>query len=838
MTFSRFIRHAALLGLALLASGHLRALPSGTQTVLTTSGFSDTGATLVGPAPDNDFLLSARNEDTSAALSLNIAGAGNGQGAFITGASGVTYASISVAANTTTLSTFELTGLVFDEFITNNNYQITVIGTRADNSTISSDTAVGTGTGGSSGGGSGPDTYTVNLGNFAGVQIKSFTVIVDGRINGRPGISSATVVGDFSLVSFSVANAQAPDTSPPSVVGITSSTANGAYKAGDLISIQVALTESVTVTGTPQLTLETGTVDRVVNYASGSGTSVLTFNYTVQAGDSASDLDYASTSALALNSGSIRDAASNNALLTLPTPGASGSLSANKAIVVDTTAPSVSIGAPSSSLTRAGPVTFTVTYSDAQLGGVTLGAGDITLVSTGSATGSVGVSGSGGTRTVTLSSITGDGTLRISLGAATALDTAGNFAASAGPSSSITVDNTPPVVTSPTTASGTFNTAFNYTVTAIGVPVSYGASGLPSGLTIDPGSGAISGTPIQAGSFSVTLSATDFVGNVGTALLDLSIAKAAATVTLTGLAQTYDGTARVVGATTNPGGLTVNLTYAGSPTAPTAAGTYAIVGTIDDAGYQGLASGTLEVAKATLTVTADAKTRPYGVSNPALSASFSGFALGDNAGNSVTGAPTLSTTAVEASAPGPYTIGIALGSLAATNYDFTLNDGTLTVRLVEFADWQEQHFTPSELLDAGVSGAAADPDLDGVNNLREYAFGTDPNNLADGPAALVYTGSVLGGGSLDAVGQPRALVEVSGGATLSRVLFIRRVPAFTGDLDYTVQFTSNLSTWVDSAAVPTVLATDGAHEVVVIPYQLVTGGRKTRAFRVVPELVP
>jgi len=45
----------------------------------------------------------------------------------------------------------------------------------------------------------------------------------------------------------------------------------------------VTFSEAVTVTGTPQLTLETGATDRVVNYVSGSGTNTLTFNYTVQA---------------------------------------------------------------------------------------------------------------------------------------------------------------------------------------------------------------------------------------------------------------------------------------------------------------------------------------------------------------------------------------------------------------------------------------------------------------------------------------------------------------------------------------------------------------------------
>ena len=61
------------------------------------------------------------------------------------------------------------------------------------------------------------------------------------------------------------------DTAAITVSSVTSSTANGAYKVGDAISIQVTFSESVTVTGTPQLTLETGSSDAVVDYASGSG---------------------------------------------------------------------------------------------------------------------------------------------------------------------------------------------------------------------------------------------------------------------------------------------------------------------------------------------------------------------------------------------------------------------------------------------------------------------------------------------------------------------------------------------------------------------------------------
>jgi hypothetical protein len=71
----------------------------------------------------------------------------------------------------------------------------------------------------------------------------------------------------------------------------------------------------------------------------------------VQAGDTSSDLDYVATTSLALNSGTIADAAGNNATLTLASPGAANSLGANKAIVIDTTAPTVSSLSPAEYVT-------------------------------------------------------------------------------------------------------------------------------------------------------------------------------------------------------------------------------------------------------------------------------------------------------------------------------------------------------------------------------------------------------------------------------------------------------------------------------------------------------
>src|SRR5204862_271937 len=80
----------------------------------------------------------------------------------------------------------------------------------------------------------------------------------------------------------------------------------------------------------------------------------------------------------------------------------------------------------------------------------------------------VGVSGTGTTRTVTLSSLTGNGTLGISIAAGTATDTAGNTAPAAGPSATFTVDNAGPTISSVSQpANGSYKTGQNldFTVT-------------------------------------------------------------------------------------------------------------------------------------------------------------------------------------------------------------------------------------------------------------------------------------------------------------------------------------------------------------------------------------
>jgi large repetitive protein len=159
----------------------------------------------------------------------------------------------------------------------------------------------------------------------------------------------------------------------PTVNSVTSSKADGTYKAGVTIGIQVVFDQSVDVTGgTPIISLETGATDVNVSYTSGSGTNTLLFNYVVSSGNNSSDLDYTTTGALSLNGAGISGTTGGlAAALTLPSPGASGSLGANKALVIDTTVPSVSLTAPTDGATVSGAsVTVSASASDTNLVGV------------------------------------------------------------------------------------------------------------------------------------------------------------------------------------------------------------------------------------------------------------------------------------------------------------------------------------------------------------------------------------------------------------------------------------------------------------------------------------
>ncbi len=377
------------------------------------------------------------------------------------------------------------------------------------------------------------------------------------------------------------------------VAPVTSSNANRAYGVGSVITLTVAFNEAVLVTGTPTLLLETGATDRTATYASGSGTNTLTFTYTVQAGDISADLDQFSSTALALNGGTIRDAAGNNAILTLAAPAGQGSLGANKAIVIDGVAPTVAITSNVAAVKIGETSTITFTFSEDP--GASFVAGDITTT-----TGTLGaITGAGLTRTATFTPAANTtANASITVAAASYTDAAGNTGG-AGITPALAIDTQAPTVaiTSNVPAVKIGETA-TITFTFSEDP---GASFAAGDITTIGGSlGALSGAGLTrtatftpkantAANASITVAAasyTDAAGNTGSAGSTPTLAVettrpvfASATVNGNRLVLTYTDASNLDAANPPPVGAFAVLTAA-APNAVTAVAVNAVAKTV------------------------------------------------------------------------------------------------------------------------------------------------------------------------------------------------------------------------------------------------------------------
>jgi len=128
------------------------------------------------------------------------------------------------------------------------------------------------------------------------------------------------------------------DTNPAQILNVTSSTTDGYYNEPDIIVIDITFDEVVNVQGTPALNLNSG---GQALYNAGSGSTVLSFNYTVAAGENADPLDYVNINSLSAGT-SIRDNALIDVNRTLPALSGGNSLSDNSNIIIDTEAPILS----------------------------------------------------------------------------------------------------------------------------------------------------------------------------------------------------------------------------------------------------------------------------------------------------------------------------------------------------------------------------------------------------------------------------------------------------------------------------------------------------------------
>jgi alpha-tubulin suppressor-like RCC1 family protein len=163
-----------------------------------------------------------------------------------------------------------------------------------------------------------------------------------------------------------------------------------------------------------------------------------------------------------------------------------------------------------------------------------------------------------------------------------------------------------------------------------------------------------------------------------------------------------------------------------------------------------------------------------------------------------------------------------------TTQTYTVNVRRQTI----IESWRQFYFGNA----TGFTGDLQDFDHDGVLNLFEFAFGTDPTVRGGGP--LQYNGTLAGGGTIGATGQPITVFEPTALGIDYRALFVRRVDHVAAGLTYTPQFSTDLQTWVPSAVVPTVLADDGTNQIVSVPYPPFVGGKKARFFRISVTIAP
>jgi hypothetical protein len=277
----------------------------------------------------------------------------------------------------------------------------------------------------------------------------------------------------------------------------------------------------------------------------------------------------------------------------------------------------------------------------------------------------------------------------------TARFTANNNYAAASGSSTLTITAVAPTVATVSAVSSAYGSTTGITVTAtesgsagvvtggvvtFGTAGSVGGSFSPTTCTLSSaGTCTTTYTPsgtLAAGSYSSDITARFTANNnyaAASGSSSLIVGKATATVTLGSLTPTYTGSALAATATTNPTGLTVNFTYNGSSTAPTTAGSYTVVGTINDPNYQGSSTGTLVIGNATLTISANNASRVYGTANPTFSGSVTGQRNGD------TFTESFSTSATITSPVSTYSIVPAATGTNLSDYTQSIVDGTLTV---------------------------------------------------------------------------------------------------------------------------------------------------------------
>jgi GH18 family chitinase len=316
----------------------------------------------------------------------------------------------------------------------------------------------------------------------------------------------------------------------------------------------------------------------------------------------------------------------------------------------------------------------------------------------------------------------------------------------------------------------------------------------------ETGAASVAGSSLyltQTGSVSLTVSVAS-TQNYTAASIQIKInvnALGVPTITLDNITKTYGDPVFTVSATSDsPGAITYSIisgaqfatiTSNGQITI-TGAGTVSIKATQAASGSfsAGSATAVLTITKATLTVTADDKTKIYNTANPVLTRTYSGFVYGQTASNIVP--PSISTSATSSSDVGTYAIVLTGGS--SSNYTFVLVNGTLAITQA----------TPT-LNYLGLTTGSVGQAINLLSSSN--STGTIVYTVTNGTGAASVSGTTL---NLSQQGTVTLTITVQGtvnykSVSIDKTITINGAPTFTfdditktyGDADFTVQATSN-----------------------------------------------
>jgi fibronectin type 3 domain-containing protein len=291
-----------------------------------------------------------------------------------------------------------------------------------------------------------------------------------------------------------------------------------------------------------------------------------------------------------------------------------------------------------------------------------------------------------------------------------------------------------------------------------GTPKAATATTTPANLSVTFTYDGNTAAPADAGSYAVVGTVTD-ANYTGTATGTLVIAPAAAVINLGGLSATYDGAPKSATVTTTPLNLPVSVTYDGSLTAPTNAGSYSVVGAVNDPNYIGIGSGTLVIARAGATVAFANLRQTYNGTARTVTITTDPADLAVNV--------TYDDSTVAPIYPGPHAV---VATVTDPNYTATFSDtlNITTTVLVRHApvlngmiDGSVQQLTPENI---SLNGSAA----------------ISGDLLAPGTPGVHLNGTPVYAGTVDATGNPAPsnyTITLNTGAVLRHT--VRRIDSLT-----------------------------------------------------------